>query len=97
MSSPWVTTQQPAYGEVKPFEWSVLAECFQRILGAGWCETAGCWLEWGDADLIEPDQNHKRKDDCFFYGSDHLAASVGGSITAFHDFHFLQSDWSLPC
>ena len=92
MSSPWVTTQQPAYGEVKPFEWSVLAECFQRILGAGWCETAGRRLEWGDADLIEPDQNNKRKDDCFFYGSDYLFVSVCSSIAAFHDCHSRLSD-----
>ena len=33
MTSPWVTFQYSADGQVKPFEYAMSAECFKRILG----------------------------------------------------------------
>ena len=90
MSSPWMTTHQSAYCEIKTFEWSVLSKCFQRILGACRCETAGRGLEWRDAHLIESYQEDKREDSCLFNDRNDNAASAFWSIAVFHGCH---SDW----
>lgn len=59
-SAPGVTAQEPADGKVEALEGAVSAEGFEGVLGACRGKAAAGGLERGDADLIEPYQEHKR-------------------------------------
>ena len=48
-----------AYGQIKPFDWTVFLDGLYRILTAGGCETAGRRGQGGDAFLIETDRQNE--------------------------------------
>lgn len=56
-----MAAEEAADRQVEAFEGTVLAEGFEGVLRAGRGETAAGRLERGDADLIEPYQEHKRR------------------------------------
>ncbi len=65
-SSPGVTAEDAAEGEVEAFEGAVFAEGFEGVLGAGRGEAAAWGLERGDADLIEAYQEDEGGDGDLF-------------------------------
>ena len=62
MSSPGMATKNPSDGQVKTLENAVFSERFEGVLRTGRSETACSRGEGRDADLIETDQQHERKD-----------------------------------
>ena len=77
MSAPRVTAENPADGQVETLEGTMLAECFQSVLGASRGESACRRLERGNAHLIESDQENERK-------NGDLPDGLINSVPAFH-------------
>ena len=65
-SAPRVAAEYAADGEVEAFDWAMLAEGLEGILGASGRESAAGLLEGGgDADLVESYQKYEGRDQDF--------------------------------
>ena len=62
VSSPWMATQDSSHCQIETLEHSMLAEGLKCVLRASGSESAACWLERGNADLIESYQEYEGRD-----------------------------------